>query len=168
MVELLLMRHAKSDWSQKLADADRPLNARGRDDALHMGAYLAHKGLCPDRMIVSTAERTRETAGLLLQNLHRPDTDIIFEPSLYLASYRTICDIASEYAVDGQRLLLLAHNPGMDDAVFYLAGERPPLTASGKLMTTASVAHFRIEKADDFRRAGRAQLVDLLRPKEVL
>ena len=42
MVELILVRHAKSDWGDpSLPDHDRPLNTRGRSDAPVMAARLA-------------------------------------------------------------------------------------------------------------------------------
>jgi len=79
MFELLLMRHAKSDWHSHLADKERPLNERGRRDAIHMGRYLEREGLTPDRMLVSVAERTQETARLLLQAVPVAEENIIID-----------------------------------------------------------------------------------------
>ena len=69
MFELILMRHAKSDWHSHTADIDRPLNERGAADAVRMGARLKQLNLVPDTMVVSSAQRTQETADLLLNNL---------------------------------------------------------------------------------------------------
>jgi phosphohistidine phosphatase len=167
MFELLLMRHAKSDWSQNLTDIDRPLNERGRNDALKMGEHLRHLNIMPDRMLVSTAERTRETAMLLQQSISLTEQEIFYEQSLYLASFRTICEMASRYAEDDRRLLILAHNPGMDDAIYYLSEQRPTLTANGKLMTTSSIAYFEIASNDYLKRPGQNRLVDILRPASI-
>ncbi|MBE9563692.1 MAG: histidine phosphatase family protein, partial [Proteobacteria bacterium] len=41
MFDLILMRHAKSDWHSHTADIDRPLNSRGVEDATRMGAHLS-------------------------------------------------------------------------------------------------------------------------------
>ena len=61
-MRLMLLRHAKSEKAEPgMSDRDRGLNARGRGDALRMGAYMAHHALLPDRCIVSAARRTRET-----------------------------------------------------------------------------------------------------------
>jgi len=69
MRRLMLLRHAKSDRPPGIADHDRPLNRRGRDEAPLVGTYLAHNGLVPDRVLCSTSERTRETWELVAGSL---------------------------------------------------------------------------------------------------
>ena len=167
MFELMLMRHAKSDWSGHTADIDRPLNDRGRRDAVRMGVYLNQKKLVPDRVVVSAAQRTRETAGLLLNDLAVPDKHIIVDKALYLADMETLCDIIELYASDNKRLLILAHNPGMDDLVSYLASAPPSLSASGKLMTTCALACFRMSSLAVLKKPGQGELQNLIRPKEI-
>ena len=167
MFELMLMRHAKSDWHSHTADVDRPLNDRGSRDAIRMGAYLDQKGLVPDRMVVSVAQRTQETAELLLNNLIVPEEHIVVDKDLYLASRSTLCEIIELYAADNQRLLILAHNPGMDDLVSYLASAPPSLSANGKLMTTCAVACFHMNSVDALKKQGRGELQSLIRPKEM-
>ncbi len=167
MIELLLMRHAKSDWHSRTADIERPLNNRGRQDAIRMGSYLNQMHLVPDRMIVSVAQRTQETAQLLLNNVSLPEEKIIVEKALYLADRKTLCEVIEHYAIDNQRLLILAHNPGMDDLVSYLASSAPPLTASGKLMATCSVANVHINSLDELKKPGQSELQNLIRPKHI-
>ena len=65
MRRLILMRHAKSDWSHGTSDHDRPLNPRGRGAAEALGNWLRTEGLLPDAVLCSTAARTRETCALL-------------------------------------------------------------------------------------------------------
>uniref|UniRef100_UPI0035189862 SixA phosphatase family protein n=1 Tax=Nioella sp. TaxID=1912091 RepID=UPI0035189862 len=65
MKRLILMRHAKSDWSLGQPDAARPLNARGQRSAEAMGDWLREKGYLPDQILCSSAQRTRETLDLL-------------------------------------------------------------------------------------------------------
>jgi len=167
MFELLLMRHAKSDWHSHTADIERPLNARGEKDAVQMGAYLNAAGLVPDRMIVSAALRTQQTAELLLQNLSVPENNIIIDRQLYLADAETICDIIELYASEGERLLILAHNPGMDYLVSQLASSPPPLSDNGKLMTTCAVACFSLDSLAALNKPGQAELKNLIRAKEI-
>ena len=167
MFELMLMRHAKSDWHSHLADMDRPLNDRGKQDAIRMGAHLNLAGRVPDRMVVSVAQRTQETARLLLENLAVAGNNIIFDRSLYLAGMDTLCDTIECYAEQGQCLLILAHNPGMDYLVSYLAATEPPLSDSGKLMTTCALAHFHMDSLDALKTPGKGVLRDLIRPKEI-
>ena len=167
MFELMLMRHAKSDWHSHTADIDRPLNDRGRQDAISMGIYLKQNDLIPDKMIVSAAQRTQETASLLLDNLAVADENIIVDNELYLADKETLCDIIALYASDKQRLLILAHNPGMDYLVSHLASESPALSSSGKLMTTCAVAYFHLDSLDRINKQGCAELKKIIRPKEI-
>ncbi len=172
MFELMLMRHAKSDWSSHTADIDRPLNDRGARDAIRMGAHLNKLDLVPDRMVVSAAQRTRETASLLLNNLVVDEKNIIFDRKLYLADMDTLCETIEIYASvsqrSRQRLLILAHNPGMDYLVSYLSSSPPPLSSSGKLMTTCAVACFSLASLDALKKPGQGELQNLIRPKEII
>ena len=172
MFELILMRHAKSDWSSYTADIDRPLNDRGVRDAIRMGAYLKQMNLVPDAMVVSIAQRTRETASLLLNNLPVEEKNIIFDRQLYLADRETLCETIEIYASASQqkrqRLLILAHNQGMDYLVSYLASSPPSLSSSGKLMTTCAAACFSLDSLETIKKPGQAVLKYLIRPKEIV
>ena len=162
------MRHAKSDWHSHTADIDRPLNERGSQDALRMGEYLNQMNLVPDRMIVSSAQRTRQTAELLLHDRPLAEKAIVFDKALYLAGTSTLRETIELYASEDQRLLILAHNPGMDYLVSYLASTPPPLTDSGKLMTTCAVACFSMGSLDELKKPGQAKLTTIFRPGEII
>lgn len=61
--ELLLLRHAKSDWDSDVAsDFERPLAKRGKNDAPKVGSWLYREGLVPDHVVSSPATRARQTA----------------------------------------------------------------------------------------------------------
>jgi len=168
MFDLMLMRHAKSDWHSHTTDIERPLNLRGVSDAARMGIHLKQHGLVPDCMIVSAAQRTRETAELLLDSLSIPQSHIIVDKELYLADLETLQEIVEVYATENKCLLILAHNPGMDDLVSYLSRTQPALSMSGKLMVTCAVACFQVNSIDIIKKPGQAELVSLFRPKEIL
>ncbi|MDT8281288.1 MAG: histidine phosphatase family protein [Gammaproteobacteria bacterium] len=168
MFELMLLRHAKSDWHNFTADIDRPLNQRGIDEAVRLGVYLNKIKLRPDRMVVSTAVRAQQTAESVLLNMPIPEKNIISENELYLADRETLIETVELYAAEGQRLLILAHNPGMDDIVSYLASERPSLSASGKLMTTCTLACFRIDSLEALKKPGKGELQRLIRPADTV
>lgn len=167
MFELILMRHAKSDWHSHLPDIDRPLNARGVEDAIRMGVYLKQADLVPDKMVVSAAQRTQETAGLLLDGFSVEQDSVIIDQQLYLADTETLCETIELYASDSQRLMLLAHNPGLDYLVEYLASSAPTLSSSGKLMTTCSAACFSLDSPGSVRKQGQGILQQIIRPKEI-
>jgi phosphohistidine phosphatase SixA len=68
MKTLLVLRHAKSSWSDPARDDhERPLNTRGRRDAPRMGALVRKHGLIPDVVISSDAVRARLTAESVVE-----------------------------------------------------------------------------------------------------
>jgi len=167
MFTLLLLRHAKSDWSSHVPDIGRPLNERGRGDAKRMGLYLKQQGLIPDKMLVSVAQRAVETASLLVSQLPVTQSDMVFDKSLYLADKDMLCDNIAGYAENNPCLLVLAHNPGLDYLVNYLAATQPPLSAGGKLMTTCALARFQLDSVASLSRPGQARLNAIVRVKEL-
>jgi len=88
MKHLVLMRHAKSDWSAGgHSDFTRPLNPRGRKAATALGQWLRDMDVIPDQVLCSSAARTSET----VQRLHLPtDVSSTFTKDLYLASHHDI------------------------------------------------------------------------------
>ena len=115
MRRLLLLRHAKAERSRPgERDHDRRLDERGRGDAPVIGAYLARHGYAPDRVIVSPAARTRETWELVGPALPRR-TPVDFEPRVYEASPQTLLAVVRETDPGVQTLLLVGHNPGLQD-----------------------------------------------------
>ena len=135
MRELLVMRHAKSDWSAGETDFNRPLNARGALAAGVMADWLRDEGLVPDHIISSPAARTRATALAVMHACAVDRRSVDFDSNLYLADAYTWLQTISACGAD--RLLICGHNPGLDDLVDYLSATAVPLSASGKLMTTA-------------------------------
>jgi phosphohistidine phosphatase len=119
MRRLLLLRHAKSDRPPGMPDHDRPLNRRGRDDAPIIGTYLAHNALIPDRVLCSTAERTRETWDLVAGQLpkHPP---VEFEERLYEAGSPAILNLVRATPQKAHSLLVIGHNPGMHQCALTL------------------------------------------------
>lgn len=114
MRRLILLRHAKSDWPEGIADLERPLSARGRSAAPVMGRYLEREGLVPDRVLVSPARRTRETWDLLSAEVQgMPDP--VSEPRIYEASVARLLGVVREQPDECHTLLLIGHNPGFED-----------------------------------------------------
>lgn len=116
--KLVLMRHAKSSWGDPSQDDHaRPLDARGRDAAARIGAWLGREGHGPTRALVSDAARTRETWERLTFAI-APE----LRPDLYLAEADHILSLAREAT---GTLLLLAHNPGMAEAALRAVDRAP-------------------------------------------
>lgn len=127
MKRLLLLRHAKAAQDTGEGDLARVLTDRGRTDAAHMGHAMDVRGYLPDAVICSTAQRTRQTWAVLSAELAKPSA-VSFRKELYLASPRQILEQVhqSEDAVD--TLLVVGHNPGMQECALRLA--RRPLSKS--------------------------------------
>ncbi len=165
MAELLLMRHGKSDWREACADFDRPLNPRGERDARAMGEWLARQERLPPAILASPARRARQTAVAVAMALNRSPDDIDYRDALYLADRETLVRLLGDRLRAGaQRLLLVGHNPGLDELVTWLAAALPSRTASGKLMTTAAIAAFSVPDGRLLRPAS-GRLRFLVRPK---
>ena len=113
MRRLLLLRHAKAERLQPGGrDQDRVLAQRGRADAKTLGAYLARHAFIPDRAVVSTAARTRETWTLLAAAMGKMPP-VSFVERLYDASPDTILRAIKATGADTGTLMVIGHNPGL-------------------------------------------------------
>jgi len=120
MRRLMLLRHAKSDWSTPgQRDIDRALSSRGRESAAVMGRYMAQHGLVPDRVLVSSARRTRETWELLAPSFDRQPA-FAYEPRLYEASPSRLLEILRGADPAVHALLVIGHNPGLQEVAASL------------------------------------------------
>lgn len=135
------MRHAKSDWSQDLEDFDRPLNGRGQKTAPAMGRWMSRQGYMPDRIYCSAACRARETVLGLIEPLQYPQQKILWMKELYLVSAAEMLNMIENWFTEVQSLMIVAHNPGLENLVAELA---PPeqLTFYDDHFPTAAFAHF--------------------------
>ena len=115
MRRLMLLRHAKSDWSRPGArDHERTLAPRGREAAPRIGAYMVHHGLLPDLVVCSTATRARETWDLVAKAFaHKPE--VVYEERIYEAGPNPLFDVVKETKSSVHALLLTGHNPGMHE-----------------------------------------------------
>jgi len=145
MRHLCLLRHAKSSWDEPArADHERPLNGRGRRDAPAMGRRWRARGLLPDRIVSSSAERAWATACAVARELGYPLGDIVREPALYLADPRTLLAVVRATDDTCTSLMLVGHNPGLTDFANRLTA-RPidNLPTCGLYCGDFDVAHWR-------------------------
>lgn len=104
---LILIRHAKSSWSDPFSDDHaRVLNDRGRASAKAIGVWLRDQGFIPDVVLCSDAARTQETAELAL-----PDAKLALSARLYHAAPDTILDLVRRQTA--QTIAVIGHNPGI-------------------------------------------------------
>jgi phosphohistidine phosphatase len=165
---LYLLRHAKSDWKQPgTEDIDRPLNERGRAAASGLGKWMEQHGLLPKWVICSPAARTRETLDLLRSHLKIPTKLIDFDDKMYLADLGTLLAILGESPQDAKDILLLGHNPGMEELLTHLCGTDVPRSQKDKIMPTATLA--KIALPDDWHRLAplSGKLMSVVRPEDI-
>lgn len=120
MRSLMLLRHSKAaSLDATIRDQERMLDARGRDDAPKMGAYMARHDLVPDEVMVSTATRTRETWALAAPAFPIPPL-AVFDSRLYDAPAGTLLEIIKSAPDKARTLLLVGHNPGLHKLALLL------------------------------------------------
>jgi phosphohistidine phosphatase len=117
---LVVLRHAKSDWPAGVADHDRPLGRRGVRDSTAVGRWLVDNDNTPDLVWCSTARRTRETWAHLGSQLPA-GCDVHFEDNVYDAGVDDLMDVLRRTPKKTARVLLVGHNPGVQDLVLTLA-----------------------------------------------
>lgn len=160
MKRLILMRHAKSDWSFELEDHARPLNKRGRKSAKALGRWLQEKAYLPDEVLCSTAIRTRETLDLLkvgVQTWH--------ERALYLAPPEAMLECLR--GADRNCVLMVGHNPGIAELAEALVVSPPPHPRFADYPTGATlVVDFDISDWRDLE-ISSGTVIDFIVPREL-
>ncbi|HLK76981.1 MAG TPA: histidine phosphatase family protein [Streptosporangiaceae bacterium] len=184
--QLILLRHAKSDWPD-VPDQDRPLAKRGRRDAPRIGRWLHEHGYQPDVAVVSAAARTRQTWDLVAPELGGSPA-VRFEPRAYAASALTLLYLVQELPERYRTALLIAHNPGLSELATSLAAPAagpaapagtaapagaPVLDPAGNglrpviSMPTAAVAVFEFPGDWPTLTPGHARLISLTTPADL-
>ncbi|GAB2850800.1 histidine phosphatase family protein [Streptomyces deserti] len=119
---LVVLRHAKSAWPEGVADHERPLAPRGLRDAPAAGRALAETDCLPDLALCSTAVRARQTWELVAAQWGTPPP-VRYDPRLYAADAADLLAVVHEVPAEVDTLLLIGHNPGLEDLVLELAGD---------------------------------------------
>ena len=160
MKTLLILRHAKSSWNNaNLSDHDRPLNERGKLDAPRVGEILKEHHLIPDLIITSTAEGALATAEAAA--IHSDyASEIKIERRFYHAPPSTYLAVLRELGDGPDRVMVVGHNPGLEDLVSHLTGE-------SEFMPTAALAQVElsITRWSSLNETTQGKLAFLWRPK---
>lgn len=165
--ELLLLRHGKSDWDVRTDDFQRPLKKRGRKGAKQIGYWLGKQQLLPDCILSSPAQRAIDTSTRCCKAMGIDIQQIQQDPRIYLAELETLLQVLADCPVSNQRVMLVGHNPGLEELLLYLCHEPPPLPADGKLLPTATVA--RLQMPDNWKPLSQhqARLLQLQRAADL-
>ncbi len=158
--ELWLLRHGKSDRNLAIDDFDRPLKKRGKCDAERMGTWLQQQQLMPDRIISSPAKRAVATAKLVHKVIAVEGLGIMQDKRLYQEGFERLKTVLAECPSEARRVLLVGHNPELEDLLISLVGTAN-LPDADKLLPTAALA--RLIMPDDWSHlaAGCARLLSI-------
>jgi len=166
--QLIIMRHAKSDrGADHKHDFDRPLSDRGNHDAKKIALWLVEQKLLPDIIVVSPARRVHETADIVCSILGFETKNIYWANAIYEASLGDLLKIIKDNTKQHKTMLLIGHNPGMDNLLCYLSENAPAFTPSGKLLTTSAIAVLEYKNKRIETEPQSAKLIRLMRPKEL-
>ena len=127
---LILLRHGKSAYPDGVGDHDRPLANRGRRQAALAGAWIAEHQPPLDRILCSTAERTRQT--LAATGLSAPTS---YSPQIYGAWPEELVDVLRDLEPDDRTVLVIGHAPGLPDLAEELAGSGTNPDALDRLLS---------------------------------
>lgn len=164
---LYIMRHAKSDWSaSNRSDFDRPINARGEKNAKRIGQWLVDNNKIPQHIISSPAIRAKQTTELVLAVLTEVVPEqISYQHDLYLASLETLLASIQSHKTGLNSLMLVAHNPGLEQLVHYLSTKSDNSDSNCKPMKTANLALFSYPDSEFDVYNDKGKLVEFIKPK---
>ena len=121
MPRLLLLRHAHAEAADAdISDFFRPLSRKGLGDAEKIADYIAQNGLYPQKILCSSARRTRETLSAILPLLPE-DCDIRMTKQLYEISGQGIMNAIHSFGETAELLLIVGHNPALSEIARVLA-----------------------------------------------
>ncbi|WP_321324861.1 SixA phosphatase family protein [Thiomicrorhabdus sp.] len=160
--ELMLLRHAKSDWKDvDVDDIDRPLSDKGKKNASKMGKWLKEKNLMPDLILASPALRAQQT---LKRICNECSATAITVDTLYLAELDQLRQVLAD-APQAERIMLIGHNPGLETLFNLLIFETKP--SHVQLFPTCALAHLILPGDWSNIEAGDGKLQQFVTPKDI-
>jgi phosphohistidine phosphatase len=167
MKQLFLLRHAKSSWSDpELVDHDRPLAPRGRRALKLIAEHLGREGVTPALVLCSSARRTRETLERIAPALGE-GIPVQIERELYAASEQRLLERLRAVEDDVESLMLIGHNPGVEQLALSLAGSGQNLAGIRRKYPTGALATLEFSGRWGDLQPGRAELTDFVTPKQL-
>lgn len=169
-LHLFLLRHAKSAWDDPAVDDhDRPLSPRGEAAALAMGQAMYQRGYKPDRVLCSPALRAQQTWALAARQWPSPPAARTIAELYDFGDGAALREVIAAHAHDAEALLLVGHNPSIENFALWLAGSGDE-TARRRLAAkypTAALCVFAVEGGWNAMRQGSGRLDCFLRPRDL-
>jgi phosphohistidine phosphatase len=164
--ELWLLRHGKSDRNLAVDDFDRPLKKRGKRNAQSIGAWLQQQRLIPDWIVSSPAKRAISTAKIVQKAIAEDGLDIMQDKRLYQEGFERLKTVLAECPPETRRVLLVGHNPELEDLLVNLTGSAN-LPDTDKLLPTAALARLVMPEDWTHLDAGCAKLSSITYAKSL-
>ena len=160
MKTLILVRHAKSDWTENTDDFDRPLNERGHKDAPKMAKFLLENDVEIDAFVTSPAKRALTTCRYFAEVFE--NKNIIKQEELYNASSAEFIEVIENLEDSVENVAIFSHNNGITYFANSLTDENI------EQMPTCSVVAFKIDSENwaDFKKAPK-EFLFFHKPKEI-
>lgn len=166
---LFVLRHVKSSWADPgLSDHDRPLADRGRTALGRLRRYLTEREPPIELVLCSSATRAVDTLEGVRAALPSAAT-VTTERDLYGASPATLLDRLREVPTDVRGVMLVGHNPGLEDLIRGLAGDGDPsaLDQLASKFPTGALAEIGFDRAWPQIEPGTGHLTSLVVPREL-
>ena len=126
-----------------------------------MGALVREYGLTPDVVLSSDAVRARLTAEAVAEAA-RYAGEILLDPHLYMAGPADILSLLPRVRESAETVMIVGHNPGLEELVEQLTGERQDLPTASLVQIGLPIEQWR-----DLKLSTRGTLVGLWRPEEL-
>jgi phosphohistidine phosphatase len=143
--ELLILRHGKSDWSTNNSDFERPLKKRGKRESQRLGAWMLEQKIIPDFILTSPAIRAFATAKKVCKAMQISANHIHSDSRIYMANTQTLKKIIQQLPKQAYRVLIVGHNPGLEELVLKLANKTIVMPEDGNLLPTATLVYFKLK-----------------------
>ncbi|MGB5076070.1 MAG: histidine phosphatase family protein [Sphingorhabdus sp.] len=168
---MTLLRHAKSSWDDSIPrDFDRPLNKRGEKAAMVVGRWVKRQGMTFDHVVASPAVRVIDTIDQFVKGSGER-IDATWDRRIYLASSATLMDVLRDQSDLHKSVLMVGHNPGMEDLVFDIVpddGTSPLRDIVYEKFPTGALAQMELDIdswAEIDRKCGK--LTQFIRPRDL-
>ncbi len=120
---LYLIRHSYAESPGSKPDKDRELTAEGTNSIRSLGRYLLKSSFNPSIILCSSAQRTRDTAINLVEEIEMNEGTIQYIDSIYNASVRELLQVINELKSTIKEVALIGHNPSITYLAEYITGE---------------------------------------------
>ena len=165
--DILIMKHGNVKRGFYLGDDSYELKDKGKRNAQRIGVWLDSSNLIPDYVVYSSAnyarvsaEKTCKAAGINLKQVKAKEC-------AYDASQEEILSIIKATPKNIKRILVVGHNPALEEVLSLLSSKRLPKNKKGKVLSPATLIHFRIEREWSSITNKSADLIEIVYPKEL-